>query len=152
MSMPDYKRLTGVLGILCALLAFFCVNYYPSDTKQESGSRLDGMRKSFRDTRLLLLTVVGFTPYNIDRTHGQSSVCELHQAQMAKTNVPIRYGLIGFNTWGKALEAARSNTFPHAAEEILGGCIVGDPTNAIFFVCPICLTARSSWEVQHPHP
>jgi hypothetical protein len=83
---------------------------------------------------------------------GQSSICELHHAQMTKTNVPIAYGLIRLSAWGKALEAARTNTFPHAADEILGGCVVGDSTNAIVYVCPVCLAARSRWELEHPRP
>jgi hypothetical protein len=94
MSNPGYKRLTVVLGLLCALLTFlsvslfigyaplklrvafaseqvhifqemrekalnsnvpgaagcleYVVNYYPSGTKQESGSRLDHMVESAR--------------------------------------------------------------------------------------------------------
>jgi hypothetical protein len=71
---------------------------------------------------------------------------------MTKTNVPITYGLIRLNEWGKALETARSNSFPHAADEILGGCIVEDATNAIVYVCPVCVTDRKKWELEHPHP
>ena len=109
------------------------------------------MRALLCYTGFFLLIATGCARYTSDRTRSRPSVCELHHAQMTKTNVPITYGLIRLNAWGKALEAARTNIFPHAADEILGGCIAYDPTNAIIYVCPGCLTARSRWELEHPH-
>ena len=117
------------------------------------GSRSSSaMRALLCSTGFLLLIVVGCSRYTSDCTRGQSSVCELHHIQMTKTNVPIIYGLFRRNAWGKAREAARTNTFPHAADEALGGCILDDPTNAIIYVCPACLTAKSRWELEHPRP
>jgi hypothetical protein len=71
---------------------------------------------------------------------------------MTKTNVPILYGLIRLNTWAQGLESARTSAFPHAVDEILGGCIVDNPTNATVYICPACLSARSKWEAEHLHP
>jgi hypothetical protein len=110
------------------------------------------MRALLCYTGFFLVIAAGCARYTSDHTRGQPPVCELHRAQMTKTNVPIAYGLIRLNAWGKALEAARTDTFPHAADELLGGCIVDDTTNAIIYVCPVCLTARSRWELEHPHP
>jgi hypothetical protein len=101
---------------------------------------------------LLVVIVVGCSRYTSDFTRGQSSVCELHHVQMTKTNVPIFYGLFRRNALQEARHAAQTNIFPHVADEILGGCILNDPTNAIIYVCPACLTVESRWELEHPHP
>jgi hypothetical protein len=68
---------------------------------------------------------------------------------MTKTNVPIVYGLVRLNAWGKALEAATTNNFPHAEEAVLGGCIVDTPIQAIIYICPNCQAARQRWQAEH---
>ncbi len=74
-------------------------------------------------TDLLEHYVAWWVPPNY--TWGVSSVCEVHHMEMTKTNVPIRYGLMGHSDWGLALQAASTNSFPHAVDQVLGGCIVG---------------------------
>ncbi len=73
---------------------------------------------------------------------------------MCKTNVPVTYGLVALNEYGKAFAAASSNNFPHAPDEFLGGCIVGrnSPTQAMIYVCSQCLAARMEWEAKRAMP
>ena len=99
---------------------------------------------------MLMLTGCNKTKANL--TRGVSSKCEVHGSQMTKTSVPIAYGLIRLNAWGKALHTASSNSFPHAEDSVLGGCIVDTPTQAVIYVCPQCQTARQKWESEHPAP
>jgi hypothetical protein len=89
-----------------------------------------------------------------DQTRGVSEICEVHRSHMSQTNVTIQYGLVRLNDWGKALQSVSSTNFPHAPEEILGGCVVGSgsPTKAIVFVCPECRQARQRWTLEHPAP
>ncbi len=71
---------------------------------------------------------------------------------MVKTNVPIYYGLIRLNDWGKALASSSKQNFPNAEASVLGGCIAENPTQAVIYVCPRCLEARKKWESEHPEP
>jgi hypothetical protein len=85
----------------------------------------------------------------IDET---SSICELHHVQMVRAKVPILYGLIRLNDYGKALRAARETSFPHAQDCVLGGCVIGSPDRAVIYHCPECRKAKRAWEVNHPPP
>jgi hypothetical protein len=97
----------------------------------------------------LVLSLVGCDKYTADRTRGASVTCEVHGWRMAKTNVPISYGLIRLNEYGLARQAASTNNFPHADQCVLGGCIVGTPTQAVIYVCPECQKAQKEWEARH---
>jgi hypothetical protein len=87
-------------------------------------------------------------------TLGVSNVCEIHHVEMMKTNVPIQYGLIGYSDWALMLQAASTNSFPHARGDVPGGCIVGhnSPRQALIYVCPQCLKAQEQWISKHPTP
>src|SRR5437879_721996 len=87
-----------------------------------------------------------------DYTKDVPDTCEVHRSQMTKKVVQIRYGLFRLNSWGLALQAASTNAFPHAEEEVLGGCIVESPTQATIYVCSQCQLARQRWESEHPKP
>ena len=89
-----------------------------------------------------------------DQTRKVASTCEIHHLPMTKTNVPITYGLIRLNEWGKALYTASSNNFPHASEDVLAGCLVGDdsPSQATIYVCSQCQEARKQWVSENPSP
>lgn len=99
-----------------------------------------------------LLFVLGCDNHTVDYTNGVPAVCSLHGTQMTKTNVPVEYGLIRPNDWGKARLAAGSNSFPNAAACVLAGCIVESPTQALIYVCSPCSQAQQKWESKHPWP
>jgi hypothetical protein len=101
---------------------------------------------------LALLVVLGCDNRTVDYTRGVSAVCWLHGTQMTKTNVSVEYGLIRLNDWGKARQAASSNSFPNAAACVLGGCIAETPTQAVVYVCSQCELAQRKWESRHPWP
>ena len=106
---------------------------------------------------ILVLMTAGLVLGGCDRrtadyTCGETVDCELHQTHMTKTNVPIVYGLIRLNEWGRALEVASSNSFPHAEECVLGGCIVYTPTQAVIYICSDCQRARKRLESDHVNP
>ena len=95
----------------------------------------------------LALGLTGCDSYHEDRTKGLSATCEVHHRQMVKTNVPIDYGLIRLNEYGRARQAASTNTFPHAQERVLGGCVEGVATQALIYLCPDCQKALQRWDV-----
>jgi len=97
----------------------------------------------------LMVGAMGCDEYRADLTRGMPSTCEVHHTQMFKTNAPIEYGLIRLNDYGRARQAASTNSFPHAQECVLGGCIVGSATQAVVYVCPDCQKALQKWEVGH---
>lgn len=101
---------------------------------------------------LAVLLLPGCNRRVADHTRGVSAVCRLHGTHMAKTNVPIVYGLIRLNEWGKALATASSNSFPNAEQCWLGGCIIEAPKEATIYICPECQQARRDWELKHPEP
>ena len=111
---------------------------------------MGGTTFSILATAVTLL--VGCDKQRADYTRGVSAVCRLHGTHMLKTNVPIEYGLIRLNDWGKARKAASTNSFPNAEECVLGGCIVETPKQALVYVCPQCQEARLNWESEHPWP
>ena len=110
------------------------------------------MRTSWLSFALAVLVLTGCAQHLANWTKGVSSICQVHGEQMTKTNVPIVYGLFCLSEWGKDLQAAGTNGFPHADEEVLGGCILNAPTRATIYVCSRCQRARRQWELAHPHP
>src|SRR5437588_9509127 len=96
------------------------------------------------------LLVVSCERRTTDYTRGTSDRCEVHGVRMTKAGVPIEYGLVRLSELGKALQIASTNSFPHAQESLLAGCIVGDATQAVIYVCPACQEARRKWELEHP--
>jgi hypothetical protein len=94
----------------------------------------------------MTLSITGCDKFHTDLTKRVSSKCELHGIQMTKTNVPIVYGLIRLNQYGQARQAISTNSFPHADDCVLGGCIVGTPTQAVVYVCSDCQKALQKWE------
>jgi hypothetical protein len=97
----------------------------------------------------LTLGITGCDKSHTDLTKRVSSKCELHGIQMAKTNVPIVYGLIRLNEYGRARQVLSTNSFPHAEECVLGGCILDTPTQAVIYVCSDCQRALHKWENEH---
>lgn len=93
----------------------------------------------------LALGLTGCDKSRADWTKGASATCEVHQRRMIKTKVPIEYGLMRLNEYGRARQAASTNSFPHAQECVLGGCIVGTATQAVIYVCPDCQKALQNW-------
>jgi hypothetical protein len=85
-----------------------------------------------------------------DYTRGRSDRCEVHGTKMTRASVPIEYGLVRLNEWGKQLQTASTNSFPHAQESVLAGCIVENATQAVIYACPTCQEARKKWEAEHP--
>ena len=101
---------------------------------------------------VLPFALTGCDRQHEDRTKGLSATCEVHHRQMVKTNVPIDYGLIRLNDYGRARQTASINTFPHAQKRVLGGCVVGTATQATIYVCPDCQKASQKWEVARESP
>jgi predicted RNA-binding Zn-ribbon protein involved in translation (DUF1610 family) len=116
----------------------------------------DAMKKIRSFVLLVAMTiVVGCNEPRADFTKGVPSMCVVHHTQMVKTNVPIEYGLVRLNEYGRARQAASTNSFPHAQECTLAGCIVGTATQAVIYVCPDCQKALQKWEVagrENPKP
>ena len=94
------------------------------------------------------LAMTGCNKYTADWTRGVMGTCEVHGTHMTKTNVPIAYGLIRLNEYGRARQAASTNNFPHAEDCVLGGCILGTPTQAVIYVCSDCQAALKKWEMN----
>ena len=103
---------------------------------------------------VVMLGLVGCHSRTEDHTRGVSDICELHHSQMTKTNVPIQYGMIGYSQWALAFKAASTNSFPHAEDQVMGGCMVGSdsPRQAVIYVCAQCLRAQEQWISEHPIP
>lgn len=112
-------------------------------------SSCTGSMDKIRNLALVLMvaTAAGCDKYKADLTRGMPSTCEIHRTEMLKTNVPIEYGLIRLNDFGRARQAASTSSFPHAQESVLGGCIVGTATQAIIYICPDCQKALQKWEL-----
>lgn len=94
----------------------------------------------------LVFGLAGCDKHTADQTRGASGTCEVHGIHMAKRSVPIAYGLIRLNEYGRARQTVLTNSFPHADEFVLGGCIVGAPTQAVIYVCSDCQKALKKWE------
>lgn len=95
------------------------------------------------------LCLAGCATPRADYTQGQSNVCEIHQGEMEKANVPIYYGLMRLTPLGKAYVAASTKAFPHAEQDVDGGCIVSREREAVIYVCPQCAKARRQWEADY---
>lgn len=94
-----------------------------------------------------------------DRTRGKSQVCEVHKVRMAKTTVPIRYGLPPLESKERIILMFK--TFPHAEESVNGGCVRTSASRAVVFTCDVCKVARQKWademkdkqpEIAKPEP
>jgi len=55
----------------------------------------------------LVLGMTGCNKFSADRTRGLSGTCEVYGMHTAKTNVPIAYGLIPLNEYGRARQVER---------------------------------------------
>jgi hypothetical protein len=105
-------------------------------------------------THLLLVLLVGLLvtgcgTTTVDGTRGRSDICELHHVHMDKKKVQIIYGLMGATDFSLAYHAASTNSFPHADDVALGGCIVDTPKFALIYSCPQCEQARKKWEIEY---
>jgi hypothetical protein len=98
---------------------------------------------------LLLFAGNGCGRTTEDQTEDASAVCEVHHSRMAKTKVPVLYGLIPLTDQSRARQAASTNTFPHAQEFVVGARF-GDGTarEAVIYVCPDCEKALQKWEAS----
>jgi hypothetical protein len=97
-----------------------------------------------------VLMLAGCDRGTADYTRGISDRCEVHGIKTTKTRVPIEYGLVRLNEWGKQKQIASTYSFPHAQESLLAGCVVENATGAVIYACSACQEARRKWELEHP--
>lgn len=85
-------------------------------------------------------------------THGDSliydaSICQIHQAAMKRTEVPVTYGMPGGSA---AYITAFLTKFRHYGV-VEGGCVVPpEPQTAMTWVCKHCKAAKESWKEPAP--
>lgn len=84
----------------------------------------------------------------------RTGVCHVHRFKMAKRQLPISYGFPITTDYDRQLQAAAKVAFPHAADYVLGGCVIspGAPRTAEALECPICRVNKTAWEKKHPRP
>ena len=73
--------------------------------------------------------------------------CELHGTVLTAMDVPISYGLPGFDpAW-----EVEKELFPNARSYILGGCLIdfNNPTTARRMVCEECRNAKDLWRREN---
>ena len=75
------------------------------------------------------------------------SVCEVHKTPMQRTTAEISYGMYAPAT--KA-DAVCDKEYPHHADWIRGGCVLGDIQSATHYVCPQCVAATAKYKREHP--
>jgi hypothetical protein len=75
------------------------------------------------------------------------SVCEVHKAPMQRTTAEIDYGLYGA---ASKADAFCDREYPHHADSIRGGCLVGDVKFAVHYVCRECVVATERYKREHP--
>jgi hypothetical protein len=75
------------------------------------------------------------------------SVCEVHQAPMQRTMAKVGYGMYGAPS---EADAVCDRKYPHHADWIRGGCLVGDVESAFHYVCPECVAAAARYKREHP--
>ncbi len=83
-----------------------------------------------------------------DTTKGVSNICPVHKTEMRIVRAPIYYGLHGYAPRDSSL-SVRHREFPFALNYWLGGCVVGDYTEAKIYICPDCQRAEKQWRKKH---
>jgi hypothetical protein len=88
----------------------------------------------------------------VDSTIGRDFTCEIHHIRMARTKVPVEFGLIAEGGGRPGYYDAAARLFPHARSYYLGGCVMSPelPRRAFIYVCPECRIAKENWYAQHP--
>ena len=109
------------------------------------------MRRDAQKSLLLLTTLLFFAGCATrDYTCGEPSVCEVHQAPMMKTKVPVVY--YGFYPQAKrsaAENAARATLFPNARYSVNFDRRGRKPDTASAYVCPECREAFQKWQLEY---
>lgn len=160
---PRFRQIARWLFVICSALVLYILSIGPVFRAYAGRLRTSGVPEFVRLFHAPLFTPGnGFINGSLEQyvtwcignnfTLGVSSVCEIHRTSMAKTTVPIEYGLIRLTKWGEALEAASTKSFSHAEQFVLGGCIEESPTQAIIYGCKRCQSARVKWETEHQPP
>ena len=80
-------------------------------------------------------------------TDQKGTSCFVHGEPLLLDLVPIEYGL--FSMASEYMEVLQTE-FPHSADVVLGGCIVGDHAHARVKYCPRCQAAKLRWLMDHP--
>lgn len=69
-------------------------------------------------------------------------ICAVHNSPMQRGRAPIHYGL---DNYVMAYLEAKEQLFPNSKEFILGGCMVGEETEAEVYYCSQCREAEANW-------
>lgn len=140
---------------------------YPGKVKLESG---ETYQITLRDEELIDLDVSGaFVSDRVHKSHHarvidsefftlvrikhaeevvyDESVCEVHKTSMQRVKAEIGYGMYG--PASKA-DAVCDKEYPHHADWIRGGCLVGDLKSALHYICPECVAATAKYKREHP--
>ncbi len=75
------------------------------------------------------------------------SICEVHKTPMRRIMAKVGYGMYGAPS---EADAVCDQKYPHHADWIRGGCIVGDVESALHYVCPECVAATAKYMREHP--
>ena len=84
-----------------------------------------------------------------DTTKGVSNICPVHKSEMRIVRAPISYGLHRYYGPHDPSLSVRHREFPFALNYWLGGCVVGDYTEAKIYICPDCQRAEKEWRKAH---
>jgi len=88
-----------------------------------------------------------FTVGHVYRTT-TNAICEAHRSFLHAAEVRVAYGFPG-RFPGEAYRIAKTNSFPHSTEPVLGGCIPRPATHVIVPSCRQCDKAREDWLQYH---
>src|SRR5262245_19452310 len=108
------------------------VSRYTDRTGQETSI---APRRAIRLLVLSALLVAGCASRR-DLTADHDGICEIHAVPMRRAVVPIAYGMVV-----SQYQNASAEQFSNTDDPVLGGCCVGDATQAVVFVCPRCKDA-----------
>ena len=74
------------------------------------------------------------------------AVCEVHHIRMQRVRAEVGYGMYGAAT---EADAVCDKEYPHHADWIRGGCLVGDVKTAHHYVCADCVAATAKYKREH---
>jgi hypothetical protein len=97
----------------------------------------------------VLCLFLGCAAHRLNYTKGESTICEVHHLKMIKTVVPVHYGLMTVTPRNEAMDSARSNGFPNAADSLNPGCTVRRQREALVYTCPECVKTRIRWQANY---
>ena len=77
------------------------------------------------------------------------TVCEIHQENMERRDLPISYGYPDMRKFPHP--SVEKGEFPNGWEYVLGGCcVIDDVKTSRGFVCGKCVAALKKWESENP--